>query len=78
MPAKLKICIWSPSRFRDNSCFLKQEKVYKYNHFRKLRIKNLQCLLNVADDVLIQKPFTYLDYFNWFSIYERFCEPRYL
>ena len=70
MPAKLKICIWSPSRFRDNSCFLKQTKSLQ-NDFLKLRIKNLQCLLyrNVAGDVLLQKHLTDLDYLDWFSRY---------
>ena len=54
-PAKLKNCMWSPCRFRDNSCLLKQ-----------------------ADDVLLGKHFTDLDYLDWFLRYERFCEPRYL
>ena len=67
MSAKLKICIWSPSRFRDNSRLLKQTKSL-WNDFLKLRLKNLQCLLyrNVADDVLFQKHFTDLDYLDWF------------
>ena len=79
MPVKLKICIWSPSGFRDNSRFLKQTKSL-WNHLLKLRIKNLSCLLyrNVADDVLFQKHFTDLDYLDRFSRYERFCEPPYL
>ena len=79
MPAKLKICIWSPSRFHDNSCLLKQTKSL-WNDFLKLRIKTLWCLLyrNVADDVLLQKHFTDLDYLDWFSIYELFYEPQYL
>ena len=49
------------------------------NDFLKLRIKNMQCLLyrNVADDVLLQKHFTDLDYLDWFSRYELFYEPRY-
>ena len=33
---------------------------------------------NVADDVLFQKHFRDLDYLDWFSRYEQFCEPRYL
>ena len=32
----------------------------------------------VFDDVLFQKHFTDLDYLDWVSRYERFCEPRYL
>ena len=31
-----------------------------------------------ADDVLFQEKFTDLDYFDWFSRYERFCKPQYL
>ena len=80
MPAKLKICIWSTSRFRDNSCFLKETKSL-WNDFLKLRIKICStCLLyrNVADDVLLQKHFTDLDYLDWFSRYDLFYEPRYL
>ena len=65
--------MWIPSRFRDNSCFLKQAKSLQ-NHFRKLQTKDLQCLLyrNVADDVLFQKHFTDLDYLDWLSRYEGF------
>ena len=33
---------------------------------------------NAADDVLFQKHFTDLDYLDWFSRHERFCELRYL
>ena len=33
---------------------------------------------NVTDGVLFQKHFTDLDYLDWFSRYEGFCEPRYL
>ena len=33
---------------------------------------------NVADDILYQEHFADLDYLNWFSRYERFCELRYL
>ena len=68
MPAKLKICIWSPSHFRDNSFLLKQAKNLQ-NHFLKLRIKNLWCLLhrNVADDVSFQKHFTGLGHLDWLS-----------
>ena len=68
MSAKLKICIWSPRQFRDNSCLLKQTKTL-YNHFLRLRIKNMQCFLyrDAADDVLFQKHFTDLDYLGWFS-----------
>ena len=78
-PAKLKICIWSPSPFRDNPRFLKQTKSLQ-NHFLKSRIKTLLCLLyrNVADDVLFQTHFTDLDYLDWFLRYERFCELWYL
>ena len=52
---------------------LKQAKSLQ-NHFRKLQIKGLQCLLyrNVADDVLFQKHFTDLDYLDWLSRYEGF------
>ena len=32
---------------------------------------------NVADDVLFQKHFADLDSLDWFSRYERFCEPPY-
>ena len=55
-PAKLKICEWSSSRFRDNSCFFETGKML----ILKLRIKNLSCLLhrNVDDDVLFQKHFS--------------------
>ena len=28
MPAELKTCIWSPSRFRDNSCFFETGKKF--------------------------------------------------
>ena len=79
MSAELKICIWSPSRFRDNSRSLKHAKSL-WNDFLKSRIKHLYCLLyrNVADDVLFQKHFTDLDYLDWVSRYERFFEPRYL
>ena len=42
-------------------------------------IKNQKSLVfvvqNVVDDVLSQKHFTDLDYLDWFSRYERFCEP---
>ena len=31
-----------------------------------------------SDDVLFRKHFTDLDYLDWFSRYERFCEPQYL
>ena len=59
--------------------FLKQAKSLQ-NHFLKSRIKNLQCLLhrNAADDILLQEHFTDLDYLDWFSRYEQFCEPQYL
>ena len=50
-----------------------------YNHFLKLQIKDLQCLLyrNIAD-VSRQKHFTDFDYLSLFSRYERFGKPRYL
>ena len=78
-PAKQKIYIWSPSHFRYNLCLLKQAKSLQ-NCFLKPKIKTLWCLLyrTVADDVLFQKHLTDLDYLDWFSRYERFCEPRYL
>ena len=43
--------------------------------------KNQNCAVFVicrtlADDVLFQKHFTDLAYLDWFSRYERFCEPR--
>ena len=73
MPAELKICMWSPSRFRDNSCFFFKQTKGILNDF-------LQCLLyrNVADDVLLQKHFTDLDYLDRFSRCELFYEPQYL
>ena len=40
--------------------------------------ENQNLYKTVADDVLFQKHFTDLDYLDWFSRYERFCEPRYL
>ena len=48
--------------------------------FSEIKTKNLQCLLyrNVADDVWFQGHFIDLDYLDWFSRYERSCEPRYL
>ena len=30
---------------------------------------------NAADDVLLQKHYIDLDYLDWFSRHERFCEP---
>ena len=77
-PAKLKIYIWGPSHFRDN-LFVETGKKF-IESFSEAKIQNSVCLLyrTVADDVLFQKHFTDLDYRDWFSRYERFCEPRYL
>ena len=60
--------------------FVEADKKFIENHFLKSRIKNLQCLLyrNVADIVSFQEHFIALDYLDWFSSYEQFCEPRYL
>ena len=75
----LSYYIWNPSHFRDN-LFVETGKKF-IESFSET--KNQNCVVFViyrtlADDVLFQKHFTDLAYLDWFSRYERFCEPWYL
>ena len=77
-PAKLKIYIWNPCHFQDKFMFVETGKKFIESFSETKNQNSVVLLYRTVADVLFQKHFTDLDYLDWFSRYERFCEPWYL